>query len=65
MNKIINVFFFKKEGEKALDILSVHEAETYLKEGQFTEEVWHLKSERLCIILRMEERNVLLLMLLN
>ena len=28
---------FKKEGEKALDILSVHEAETYLKEGQFTE----------------------------
>ena len=28
---------FKKEGEKALDTLSVHEAETYLKEGQFTE----------------------------
>jgi carbamate kinase len=28
---------FKKEGEKALDILTVDEAEKYLKEGQFTE----------------------------
>ena len=28
---------FKKEGEKALDILTVDEAEKYLKDGQFTE----------------------------
>ena len=28
---------FKKEGEKALDTLTVDEAEKYLKEGQFTE----------------------------
>jgi carbamate kinase len=28
---------FKKEGEKALDTLTIEEAEKYLKEGQFTE----------------------------